>query len=274
MHGLGSLKQTGSVSLPGMIMSGAASAGPEWWGGEEDSYLKAMWSEPRSWLGEMTKGVGDLPGTDYSIAQKLGSMIMTPEGAVGIGLGVIQYIAAKKEEAKDKGLGYTTEDYEADVADYYAAYEASFEKGFAAQGGRAGYDFAKGGIAGLKKGGRIGYKHGAIDLFPWPSYKDHSELEEEEYRDMSSKELEALREKDEDDWLANYILTERLQKEIGGDYWPFLGIDYKKKDAGANMIEELQGYKYGKEQYEGSQQLPDLTDPLSMRSIINGRCYN
>ena len=166
MHGLGSLKQTGSVSLPGMIMSGAASAGPKWWGGGDtrpDSYLKAMWSKPRPWLGEMTKAVaGDSPvaAVDYSIAGKLGSMIMTPEGAVGIGLGVIQYIAAKKEEAKDKGLGYTTEDYEADVADYYAAYEASFEKGFAAKGGRAGYDFAKGGIAGLKKGGRIGYAEG------------------------------------------------------------------------------------------------------------------
>ena len=30
LHGLGSLKQTGSFSLPGMIMSGAASAGPNW----------------------------------------------------------------------------------------------------------------------------------------------------------------------------------------------------------------------------------------------------
>jgi len=285
MGGLGSLKRTGKFSPKSMAIGALGSAGPEWgttregkglerFFSKEPSYLKNIWAnradympdwltEERKWL--PIKGV---EGGEYSIATKLGSMIMTPEMAVGVGLGVYQYIEAKKREKEDKGLGYTTEDYEADVADYYSAYESSFEKGFAAQGGRAGYDFAKGGIAGLKKGGRIGYKHGAIDLFPWPSYKDHSELEEEEYRDMSSKELEALREKDEDDWLANYILTERLQKEIGGDYWPFLGIDYKKKDAGANMIEELQGYKYGKEQYEGSQQLPDLTDPLSMEDAI------
>jgi len=151
LHGLGSLKQTGSFSLPGMIMSGAASAGPNWLGGADrgPSYLKSMWSAERPWLGEMTKAVGSSPAVDYSIAGKLGSMVMTPEGAIGIGLGVMQYVAAKKEEAKEKGLGYTTEDYENDVAEYYEAYKANFEEGF-----------AKGGIASLRKGGRAKYAFG------------------------------------------------------------------------------------------------------------------
>jgi len=163
MAGLGSLKRTGSFSLPSMAMAGLASAGPNWLGGDQrgTSYLKGMWGKERPWLGKMSEAAG---AADYSIAGKLGSMIMTPEGAIGIGLGVTQYIIAKKEEAKDKGLGYTTEDYEADVAEYYAAYKASFEKGFAAKGGRAGYDFAKGGIASLRKGGRAGYAEGDLTM--------------------------------------------------------------------------------------------------------------
>ena len=246
LHGLGSLKQTGSFSLPGMIMSGAASAGPNWLGGADrgPSYLKSMWSAERPWLGEMTKAVGSSPAVDYSIAEKLGSMVMTPEGAVGIGLGVMQYVAAKKEEAKEKGLGYTTEDYENDVAEYYAAYKANFEEGF-----------AKGGIASLRKGGRAGYKHGSIDWFPWPSYKGHNELEEERYRDMSDKELEAILAKEkthdnrkEETWLdfglADLILDERKAKEIGGDYRSWFG-GWRKNDAGLEMIDKLQEYKYG-----------------------------
>jgi len=177
MGGLGSLKRTGKFSPKSMAIGALGSAGPEWgttregkglerFFSKEPSYLKNIWAnradympdwltEERKWL--PIKGV---EGGEYSIATKLGSMIMTAQGAVGIGLGVIQYIEAKKQEKKDKGLGYTTEDYEADVADYYSAYESSFEKGFAAKGGRAGYDFAKGGIASLKKGGRIGYADG------------------------------------------------------------------------------------------------------------------
>ena len=276
MGGLGSLKRTGSFSPKSMAIGAIGSAGPKWgtpkgdtgldrFFSKEDSYLRNLWAnradlapewltEPREWL--PMKG----RETNYSIAGKLGAMIMTPEMAIGTGLGVMQYIEAKKQEAKDKGLGYSAEDYEADVADYYAAYKANFQEGFAAKGGRAGYDFAKGGIASLRKGGRAGYKHGTIDWFPWPSYKGHSELEEEEYRDMSSKELEALSEKDEDDWLADYILTERLQKKIGGDYWSFLGVDSKKKEAGANMIDKLREYKYG--------DLDEKIEPVSMEDAI------
>jgi hypothetical protein len=164
MGGLGSLKRTGSFSPTSMAMGALGSAGPDWWGGKGaggmdrgTSYLKSMWSEPRPWLGKMSDAAG---AKDYSIAGKLGSMIISAEGAVGIGLGVIQYIEAKKQEAKDKGLGYSAEDYEADVAEYYEAYQANFEKGFAAKGGRAGHDFAKGGIASLRKGGRAGYAFG------------------------------------------------------------------------------------------------------------------
>jgi hypothetical protein len=147
-----------------MAMGALGSAGPDWWGGKGaggmdrgTSYLKSMWSEPRPWLGKMSDAAG---AKDYSIAGKLGSMIMTPEMAIGTGLGVMQYIEAKKQEAEDKGLGYSAEDYEADVAEYYAVYQANFEKGFAAKGGRAGHDFAKGGIASLRKGGRAGYAFG------------------------------------------------------------------------------------------------------------------
>ena len=110
----------------------------------------------------------------------------------------------------------------------------------------------------VAQGGRIGYKHGGMDWFPWPSYKGHSELEEEEYRGMSNKELEALLEKDEYDGLADYILTERLQKKIGGDYWPFLGINYQKKEGGANMIEKLRGYKYGENKVSMEDAITDL----------------
>jgi len=111
---------------------------------------------------------------------------------------------------------------------------------------------------GAAQGGRIGYKHGGMDWFPWPSYKGHSELEEEEYRGMSNKELEALLEKNEDDWLADYVLTERLQKKIGGDYWPFLGINYQKKEGGANMIKKLREYKYGENKVSMEDAITDL----------------
>jgi hypothetical protein len=110
----------------------------------------------------------------------------------------------------------------------------------------------------VAQGGRIGYKHGGMDWFPWPSYKGHSELEEEEYRGMSNKELEALLEKDEYDGLADYILTERLQKKIGGDYWPFLGINYQKKEGGANMIKKLREYKYGENKVSMEDAITDL----------------
>ena len=129
-----------------------------------------MWSKPRPWLGEMSKG-----GDDYSIAGKLGAMIMTPEMAIGTGLGVMQYIEAKKQEAKDKGLGYSTEDYEGDVADYYAVYKANFQEGFAAKGDRAGYDFAKGGRVKLKEGANRTFSEMLEDR----SWKDFDEYEDE-----------------------------------------------------------------------------------------------
>ena len=100
---------------------------------------------------------------------------MTPEMAIGTGLGVMQYIEAKKQEAKDKGLGYSAEDYEADVADYYAVYKANFQEGFAAKGGRAGYDFAKGGRVKLKEGANRTF----AEMLEDQSWKDFDEYEDE-----------------------------------------------------------------------------------------------
>ena len=178
MGGLGSLKRTGSFSPKSMAIGAIGSAGPNWMKGTDTSYLKGAWegmsmpewlTKKRDWL---PIGEGD---KTYSIAGKLGAMIMTPEMAIGTGLGVMQYIEAKKQEAKDKGLGYSAEDYEADVADYYAAYKANFQEGFAAKGGRAGYDFAKGGRVKLKEGANRTWQEMLDDR----SWKEFDEYEDE-----------------------------------------------------------------------------------------------
>ena len=178
MGGLGSLKRTGSFSPKSMAIGAIGSAGPNWMKGTDTSYLKGAWegmsmpewlTKKRDWL-----PIGDGDKT-YSIAGKLGSIIMTPEMAIGTGLGVMQYIEAKKQEAKDKGLGYSAEDYEADVADYYAVYKANFQEGFAAKGGRAGYDFAKGGRVKLKEGANRTF----AEMLEDQSWKDFDEYEDE-----------------------------------------------------------------------------------------------
>ena len=175
--GLGSLKRTGSFSPKSMAIGAIGSAGPNWMKGTDTSYLKGAWegmsmpeflTKDREWL-ELASG------DKTSIAGKLGAMIMTPEMAIGTGLGVMQYIEAKKQEAKDKGLGYSTEDYEGDVADYYAVYKANFQEGFAAKGGRAGYDFAKGGRVKLKEGANRTWQEMLDDR----SWKEFDEYEEE-----------------------------------------------------------------------------------------------
>jgi hypothetical protein len=124
--------------------------------------------------------------------------------------------------------------------------------------------YAEGGRIGKAQGGRIRYEHGGTDWFPFPSYKSHNELEEERYRDMSDKELEAILEKEkqwetkkfsheenvdeEGNWLdyglAERIIDERKAKEIGGDYRSWFG-GYRKNEAGLEMIDTLQEYKYG-----------------------------
>jgi len=189
MGGLGSLKRTGSFSPKSMAIGAIGSAGKGWFSPTRSegaffatpvnkTYLQQAWegmsmpewlTKKRDWL-----PIGDGDKT-YSIAGKLGSIIMTPEMAIGTGLGVMQYIEAKKQEAKDKGLGYSAEDYEADVADYYAVYKANFQEGFAAKGGRAGYDFAKGGRVKLKEGANRTFSEMLEDR----SWKDFDEYEDE-----------------------------------------------------------------------------------------------
>lgn len=58
-----------------------------------------------------------------------------PETIIGAGVGLAQYIEAKKQELEDQGQEFDREAYENTVNEYYSKFSKSFERGFSNQGG-------------------------------------------------------------------------------------------------------------------------------------------
>jgi len=58
-----------------------------------------------------------------------------PETIIGAGVGLAQYIEAKKQELEDQGEEFDREAYENTVNEYYSQFSKSFERGFSNQGG-------------------------------------------------------------------------------------------------------------------------------------------
>jgi len=70
-----------------------------------------------------------------SIQEVLVGAATSPQSIVSTGVGVTQYIMAKKQEIEDAGGTFDREAYDNALNDYYTKYASSFQRGFSKKGG-------------------------------------------------------------------------------------------------------------------------------------------
>jgi len=70
-----------------------------------------------------------------SIQEVLVGAATSPQSIVSTGVGVTQYITAKKKEIEDAGGTFDREAYDNALNDYYTKYASSFQRGFSKKGG-------------------------------------------------------------------------------------------------------------------------------------------
>lgn len=70
-----------------------------------------------------------------SIQEVLMGAATSPQGVVSTGVGVTQYIMAKKQEIEDAGGTFDKEAYDNALNEYYTKYASSFQRGFSKKGG-------------------------------------------------------------------------------------------------------------------------------------------
>ena len=107
-------------------------------------------------------------------------------------------------------------------------------------------------ILGAAEGGRIGYNRGRV-VNPGGYAGDYDDPEYKGWKKIYETNPELAAQHDfQDEYLDTYEMEKARGKaeEIGGSYWPFLGIGEGGKEAGASMVQKLQEYKYGNKSQE------------------------